>query len=94
MEAKVDVEAGLSYRPEQKEPLDYIVSLKVSEGKLRHPKLPLPLDDVRATMECSNGAVQINNFEARSGPTILKGWARPSFPVPIRILKTELELSI
>ena len=60
VEAKFDLEAGLTFRLDQKEVLaDYNVSLNVTEGKLRHTSLPLPLDEIRCTLECTNGAVEI-----------------------------------
>ena len=80
LEAHADLDGRLVYRPDQ--PLEYYVSARIWGGKLRHPKLPLPLEDIQAILSCDNGTVHIKDFQARSKQTVVKGWrphhSRPS----------------
>ena len=70
---RVDVDASLAYRPGQEVPLEHNILVQVAKGKLRHPKLPLPLEDIHARLECDNGMVRADDFQARSGQTVIKG---------------------
>src|SRR5262249_41646404 len=73
-----DLKAGLAYRPQSTQPLSYDAFLAVSKAKLRHPKLPLPLEELDLTLSCSNGDVRLDKLTARAGSTEIEadGWGQ------------------
>ena len=66
---KADLRADLAYHPGTSQPLTYDVWLKVMDGKVRHPKLPLPLEELEFTCHCANGYLLLEGLKAKSGPT-------------------------
>ena len=53
LEGNADLKAELAYRPESAQPLSYDVWLNVTKATVRHPKLPLPFDELNASLRCS-----------------------------------------
>jgi hypothetical protein len=54
------------------QPVLYAVSGSLHNGRIDHPRLPLPLTSVETDFKCSNSGCQIDSFVARSGDTELK----------------------
>ncbi len=67
LSATADVEGRVLYHPKQAQPLFYDVDCTIENGKLQHPKLPLPLEKIAVKMHCSNGALQVHRLSAVSG---------------------------
>jgi len=69
LEGSADLTAEVAYHPGTAPPLSYDVHLEVNNAKVQHPRLPLPLEDVHASIRCSNGDLRLENLQARSGRT-------------------------
>lgn len=70
------VHAGIKYQPGAKPEFTYDVLAQVTKGELTHPRLPVPLEQVEASLRCVNGAVPHVHLTARSGNTLLDATAR------------------
>jgi hypothetical protein len=62
--------------------LSYEVHCHLTKGKLNHPLLPLPLEQVDASVLCTNQQLRLEHFSARSGPTEIQGQGQARFPAP------------
>ena len=87
------------YRCESRHPtragvaeIEHSIAVRIAKGKLRHPKLPLPLDDIQGLLECDNGTLRLTQFEARSKETLVKGRIAAQFPRPDQAFEADLEL--
>jgi hypothetical protein len=80
LEGEADLKADVAYRPGTSQPLTYDVRLQVTKAKLQHPKLPLPLEDLEASLRSSNGDLRLEKLQARSGLTEIE--ARGSAVLP------------
>ena len=74
LEGKADIEADLAWSPGSSPPFSYDVRGRLQHGSVRHPRIPLPLEDVDATLRCSNGVMHLLNLKAKSGGSLV--WAR------------------
>ncbi len=61
------VDAALTYRPGHARPLGYDVTLSLAKGRFTHRELPLPLEDVEASLRCVDGRVPKAELNARAG---------------------------
>ncbi len=61
------VEAALAYHATASEPWTYDLRWQLSQGNLRHPKIPVPLEDIDAVARCMDGHLTVERFAARSG---------------------------
>ncbi|MCC6417667.1 MAG: hypothetical protein IT429_05405 [Gemmataceae bacterium] len=68
LEGLADLKGDFSYHPDAAQPLTYDVRCAVRQGKVNHPQLPLPLENVAASVHCANGRVTVERFTASSGP--------------------------
>src|SRR5262245_15824532 len=62
LEGKADVQVELAVRPRAPDPLTYAMHCTLTEGKVRHPQLCLPLDDLEVSAYLSNGHVRLNHL--------------------------------
>jgi hypothetical protein len=69
LEGVANLHASLNYRPGTTPALTHDVHLQVSKGKLSHARLPLPLEQLEASVHCVNGAIASLQASACSGPT-------------------------
>jgi hypothetical protein len=67
LEARADVQGMVALRPGQQPPLSYEVRCLVHDGKVQHPQLPLPLEQLSAELSCANGDLRLQRLSARSG---------------------------
>ena len=72
LRAQIRADFSLRYNPALAEPLEFEVASQLSRGRIDDPRLPHPLNDVRATVRCDNKGLVIENLSARNGPTQLK----------------------
>jgi hypothetical protein len=59
----------LSYQPNLSQPWSHEIHAELSNGKLRHARLPQPLEAIEARARCVDGQVTIERAVARSGLT-------------------------
>lgn len=69
LQGTAGVRADLAYHPGTARPWSYELRCQLRDGKLSHPQVPLPLEQLTATIYCANGQVAVESFSARSGPT-------------------------
>jgi hypothetical protein len=94
LEGRVGVVASVAYQPESLTPWSHDLQLTIREGKLRHPQVPLPLEQIEASLRCKDGELRLENLTARSGETkiSLSGWGRlasSALPPPPRVPRIE-----
>ncbi len=78
LEGSADIKAELAWAPGS--PLSYDVQARLTNGKLHHPRIPLPLEKLDATLSFVNGALHLDTLKARSGVSQI--WARGSASLP------------
>lgn len=61
------IQATLLYCPDAVEPFRYEVRCRLTRGEWRHERLPLPLEEIDASLRCVNGRVPEARLTARSG---------------------------
>ncbi len=92
LEGRADVKAEVAYRPGSADPLSYDVQVQVSGGKVRHPKLPLALVEVEASLQCANGELRLEKFQARSGKTEIEAEGFALLPCIDQAFEGHLEI--
>lgn len=78
LEGKASLQADIGYQPGNVRPWSHDVRCRLTEGRLHHPQIPLPLDQIEASARCLDGELKLERLTAQSGPSRieLKGWAR------------------
>jgi hypothetical protein len=71
LEALASLRADITYQPDAVRPWSYDLHCQLSKGKLNHPQLPLPLENVEIKVRCLDGQVTVENCTAQSGPARL-----------------------
>ena len=90
LEARADLDASFVYRPRSTPGARH--QRARLQGKLQHPKLPLPLEDIHASLSCNNGIVRITDFEARSKQAIVKGHGVAQLPAVDENFEVDLDI--
>ena len=72
LEGTVRVQGNIQYQPDSSQPWSHRVRCQLSHGKLSHPLLPLPLEEVEARLGSDDGRLSVENLTAHSGPTHLE----------------------
>lgn len=67
VEALADAHGELSYRSVPEPSVYYDVHCTLSRGKLQHAQLPLPLEELSATLHCAAGRLRLEGLNARAG---------------------------
>lgn len=67
LEGTSAIHAELDHHSGAPQPWTYDVRWSLSNGRFRHPELPLPLDRLAATVRCLDGAVTVENLTAKAG---------------------------
>lgn len=67
LEGQVELKAELACAPASGNPLRYDVRCKLTKGKLQHPQIPLPLENLDTTVRCANGQLTLEKLTARAG---------------------------
>lgn len=92
LEGKADLKADLAFLPDSTNALSFDVRCRLSKGKLRHPEIPLPLDDMSATVRASNGQITLERLQARSGPAAVSARGIALAPCPVKSFEGQLEI--
>ncbi len=78
--AQADASGELSYRPGPGQALHYDVHCGISRGRLRHARLPLPLEELSARLHCVGGRLRVDDLHGRSGTAVLSGSGSGTLP--------------
>jgi hypothetical protein len=70
------IQASVEFRPRAPQPWTHDIRLQLTNGKLSHPQIPIPLESLDARCRCTNGIVRIERLVARSGETHLEATGR------------------
>ena len=62
------IEADLAFDPQAEHPWSHRFTAGLSAGTLRHPALPVDLEQVEAKIRCQDDWLRIDALQARSGP--------------------------
>jgi hypothetical protein len=92
LSATANVEGKVSYHPSQPQPVYYDVRCEVKQGKLKHSKLPLPLDDLHVKLTCNNGELNLETLTARSGTTEIEAHGSGLIPCVDQEFEVHLDL--
>jgi uncharacterized protein involved in outer membrane biogenesis len=66
VEGQASLEAELNYAPSAERPWTNQVSLQLREGRLQHPRFPLPLENVSASLRWDGVRATLERLEGRS----------------------------
>ncbi len=72
LEGRGGLQAQLQYHPDNPRPWSYALTLHLTQGKLSHALLPLPLDQLEAKVRCADGLVTLESLSARAASAHLK----------------------
>ena len=68
--------ADLSFQPKSSRPWSYELHAQIANGKLRHARLPQPLENLEAKARCVDGQISVESVSAQSGATRPRsGWS-------------------
>jgi hypothetical protein len=70
------LEATVARQPGASQPLAYDLTLKLKDGSFSHARLPLPVDQIEATIKVINGQAPFAQLKARSGQAHIEVTAR------------------
>lgn len=71
LRSQAEVAFHVSRDPQRPRPLEFNVLARLERGRIEHPRLPYPLTDVWATVECAADRIQVKDFKARNGQSTL-----------------------
>jgi hypothetical protein len=92
VEGKADIKAEVTWMPGSPAPFTYDISADLSGGKLRHPRIPLPLEDLDAKLHLNKGGLELVNLKARSGASRIWAKGKASLPCPEANFEGALEV--
>ncbi|MBL9123565.1 MAG: hypothetical protein JNG90_08015, partial [Planctomycetaceae bacterium] len=72
LRSQAEIEFHLTRDPDREKPLDFDVRARLERGRIDHPRLPYPLTDVWATVQCTPQRVVVQDFKARNGQSSLE----------------------
>ena len=90
LSATANLEGKLSLYPDQ--PAFFEVRGEVAGGKLQHPKLPLPLEDLNVKFRVSNNELQLEKLTARSGQTEIEARGVAQLPCIEQEFEAQVDL--
>jgi hypothetical protein len=92
VDALADAHGEFSYRHGAVQPTYYDLHGTLSHGKVQHPQLPLPLEELAATVHCAAGRVSVESLTARAGAAEIQGSGAGSLPRPDQDFEARLEI--
>jgi len=72
LQGTCDVQADFGYHPGAPRPWTHDIHCELVDGRLVHPRLPLPLDHVNASLHCADGRVTVDRVTAQAGQAQLR----------------------
>jgi hypothetical protein len=82
LEGRAEIKADFRYRPGNTRPWTYETSCRVRQGKVRHPRLPLPLDELETSLRCADGVLTLVDLKAKSGTAAVQASGTAQLPHP------------
>lgn len=67
LEGRASLRTSVAYRPQSPSPIQYDARLTFRDGRLDHPRLPVPLQGVGFTVTCQDGHLKLEQCRANSG---------------------------
>src|SRR5205823_9643775 len=67
MEGRADVQVDLTYQPDATPALKPDVRCQLRQVCVDHPKLPVPLHNLSATLRCADGKLVLERLKAAAG---------------------------
>jgi len=97
LEGQADILANIAYTPQSTQDpaapcFAYNVNCRLTHGRLRHPRVPIDLDEIDAQIRCQDGVVQLEDFKASSGKAQVWARGRGLLPCPDCDFEGELEI--
>ncbi len=92
IEGAIDVQTTVDFAPDQTPSLSYDLQVKLRKTSIRHPDLPIPLEDVTAQLQVRNQQIRLDDVTARSGRTTFKGRGIGFLPDPVQSFEAELAI--
>lgn len=83
----------LSYNPANPTPWTHDLRWQLSQGKLSHPQIPIPLDQLEISIRCQDGLVKLDKATARAGVSRLELSGTAQRPHPDTDFKGTLTLT-
>ncbi len=74
--AIADASVRIDYDAARPQPLRFAASGRFRRGRVRHPRLPYPLNDVHGRFACDQHHFELQEFAGRNGPTQVRLWLR------------------
>ena len=78
--ALADAHGEVSFRAGAEPSLYYDFHCTIRKGRVRHPKLPLPLDELKATLHCTACRIRLEDLRARSGKAEIRAQGAAVLP--------------
>jgi len=97
LRGQANLQFELNYDPTSEQPLRFVVSGRLTRGRIDAPRLPRSLSDVRATVRIDQTGYVIDDFVARSGQAVLRMTLRgegfePTSPLRLALDARQFEL--
>lgn len=66
------LQGDLTFRPVASQPWSHDLRFQLSDGRLRHPLLPLPIEHMEAAVRCVDGHITSERLVGRSGQAVVR----------------------
>lgn len=67
LRSQAEVEFHIQHDADRADPLDFDLRARLERGRIEHPRLPYPLTDVWATVQCDPQRIVVQDFKAQHG---------------------------
>ena len=92
LDAQAKIEGRISFHPQLPQSFYYDIRCEVTDGKLSHPLIPLPLENLGLKLNCVNGELHLESLTARSGMTHIKARGDARLPCIDQDFSAEVDL--
>ena len=92
LEGSADVELRLAVRPQLADPISYRLKCDITNTRVQHPRLPMPLEDLSTTLRYDQGELTIDRLIARSGEATVTASGRIPYPTTGENIEAEFEV--
>ncbi len=87
-----DIDAKVESHPARSPSLHYDVAFAVHKTNVKHPLLPLPLEELEASGRVVDGVVTLDRAQARADGTVIRATAVSQFPNPDQAFEARIEV--
>jgi hypothetical protein len=93
VEGTADLKAVVDLQPAGPHPLKYDVSCHVKQGKVQHPRLPIPLSQLELEAHCKDGQLTLDRLSASAGSAKVTATATAMLPSPAQTFKAAVSVN-